>query len=163
MILGMLHVNRRKGESIACRHCDEVINPGDLHALIMLKFGKRGEKAWLVYRRVHLQCLAAWSLVTFMRKSEARAERKGGRPSGTGIALPDEERQNRKRLIRKRAALLRQLVKTDSEEECRLLYVRLKGIRSQIAETGVDLCENMARRSDVSVIRRKLADAQRKV
>lgn len=159
MLIGILHANHKRKENAICQQCKEPICVGDLHTLVVLRYGStqkkvakaRGQtrpRAGLLYRRVHLQCLAVWTLVRFMNRSEARAEHRGGRPAGSGIMLPSEDKLARKRLIRKRAALLRKLLATDDKEECRQLYAKAKAIREQIQGTGVDLCGRMARRKD---------------
>ncbi len=164
MILGILHINQKRGKEAYCRQCKGPIKSGDIHAVIVLRYGKaqkriaevRGKtgRAGLLYHRVHLQCLAAWALEAYMRKSDARRERRGGRPVNSGIQLPDEDKTIRRRLIRKRAALLRQILAANDKEEIRRLYDQAKVVREQIQRTGVDVCLEMARRDNTAINRR---------
>lgn len=171
MILGILHANQKRGKEAYCRQCRGPIKSGDIHAVIILRYGnaqkriaevrKKSGRAGLLYHRVHLQCFAAWVLETYMRKSEIRRERTGGRPAGSGIQLLDKDKLARKRLIRKRAELLRQIVASDSKEKVTRLYAKAKIVRGQIQETGVDICLEMARRNN-GAVNRKLSWAKEK-
>ncbi|KKK98106.1 hypothetical protein LCGC14_2646080 [marine sediment metagenome] len=171
MILGILHTSQKKGKEAYCRQCNGPIEVKDIHALIVLRYGKAqkivakirkggGNRTGLLYHRVHLQCLAAWALETYMRKSDARKERTGGRPTNSGLQLPDEVKLVRRRLVRKRAALLRRILATDDKEEIACLYTEAGAIRSKIQDTGIDVCLEMARR-DNGAINRKLDYARR--
>ncbi len=184
MFIGLLHANKKSKKDGECRQCKKPIKAGELHALVMTRFGKVqdlirglratqeskrrdkyeeptgrpiGKKEGLRYSRIHMTCLAMWMLGYYTRKSEWRKEhRKGGRPAGTGTLsrLTTEEKLARRRLVRRRAELLRRIVKEEDKEPLLSLVQKLKYVEEQM---GIPVAEKLARRHPETIkqLRRK--------
>ena len=173
MFIGLLHANKKSKKEGLCRQCKEPIKPGELHALVMTRFGKVqdlikglrrtqeakkrdkyeeptgrsvGMKEGLRYSRIHMRCLAMWMIGYYVRKSEWRKEhRKGGRPKGKGVLenLTEEEKLVRRRLVRKRAELLRKITKEEDKEPLLRLAGSLREVEQQM---NIPATEKLARR-----------------
>ncbi|KKM21545.1 hypothetical protein LCGC14_1634350 [marine sediment metagenome] len=174
MIIGIIHVNRKKGKPAPCKRCKEVICVGQVHAVVIVRYGKGQEavfkmrvaqgQAWtkksgLKYRRLHLKdCLAEWLGFTYLQRSEARRERKGGRPP-----LPEmspEEKLLRHRLVRRRAEIIRQIETTDDDARIRVLAVRLREIQGKMEIPVTPPNRNNLHRGMVlSIVQRKINKA----
>ncbi len=171
MIIGIIHVNRKKGKPSICKRCKEVIDVGQAHAVVIVRYGKGQEaifklraaqgQAWtrrsgLKYRRLHLKdCLAEWLGFTYLQRSEARRERKGGRPPLP--AMSPDEKLIRHRLVRKRAEILRQIIETDDNARIVVLADRLLGIQGQMeVPVTPPLKTNMHRNTMLSQAQRKI-------
>lgn len=146
MIIGILHINRKKGHPSKCRVCTENIEIREVHAVVITRYGKgqavvfklraaagqaMTKKSGLRYSRLHLKdCLALWLISTYSARTEARRERKGGRP-----LLPNmtsEEALARHRLVRKRAAIIREIGASDDDARIRVLADRLLEIKAEL-------------------------------
>ena len=170
MRLGRLDTMRKTGQASECRICKKPIEVGELHAVIMLRYGKfqeaafqalaamgqaRTKKAGLKYRRLHLNnCLAVWAIAAHTFRSE---NRKAGRPKGS-TQLPemsDEERLVRRRLVRRKAQVYREILAEEDDTKGRRLIERLKDLNEQLS---VDVLEGMTRRSqpEIRVLNQKL-------
>jgi hypothetical protein len=178
MILGIIHVNRKKGKSAQCKRCKGVINVGDVHAVVIVRYGNAQEavfkmkaaqgKAWskkagLKYRRLHLKdCLAEWLTFSYIQRTEARRERKGGRPP-----LPPmnpEEKLLRHRLVRRRAEIIRQIEVTDDDVRIRVLAGRLREVQDkmEIPVTPPNR-KNLHRSMVLSIVQRKINQATKEL
>lgn len=176
MFIGLLHANKKVGKPAKCKQCKEPIDVGELHALVMTRFGKVqesvknlratqestkrdqfeeptgrriGKREGLRYSRLHVACLAKWLIVYHLYKSEWRKEhRKGGRPEGTGTLhqLSDETRLLRRRLVRRRAELYRQVLATDNDTRLEQLTQMILTLAREIESTGVKVVDKMSRR-----------------
>src|SRR3990172_5853559 len=150
MLIGIIHINAKRKRDSKCRICKEDIKVGTVHAVIILRYGNRqksiqdyrksqGKKVkshtGLSYRRLHLSdCLAKWLIATNLARSLARRERKGGRPLGTGALakLEPVDSERRHKLLRKRAAIRRQIVSSDDPFRLQQLFERLKPIDAEL-------------------------------
>ncbi len=165
MRIGILDVNVKNRQPGQCWVCKQKIETGELHAVVILRYGKGQEavfklrvaqgQAWtkksgLKYRRLHLaDCLAKWLIVVHHYRTEKRRER-NGRPKGSGQLpqMSDEDRLIRRRLVRRRAATLRLIVNEDDDQRLVLLVARLKSLGKQME---VDVIEDMAHRDSENV------------
>ena len=146
MIIGILHINRKKGHPSRCRVCKEAIEVKKVHAVVITRYGKGQEavfklraatgqamtkKSGLRYSRLHLKdCLALWLISTYTARTDARQKRKGGRP-----LLPDmtsEEALTRHRLVRKRATIIREIGTSEDNARILVLADRLLGIKAKL-------------------------------
>ncbi|KKM76859.1 hypothetical protein LCGC14_1375900 [marine sediment metagenome] len=184
IFIGLLHANKKSKKDGKCRQCQKPIRAGELHALVMTRFGKVqdlirglrvtqeskkrdkyeeptgrpiGKKEGLRYSRIHMTCLAIWMIGYYTRKSEWRREhRKGGRPTGTGALsqLTVEEKLTRRRLVRRRAELLRKITKEEDKELLLKLARKLKDVEGQM---DIPVAEKLARRHPEAIkqLRRK--------
>lgn len=173
MFIGLLHANRKSKKDGECRQCRKPIRAGELHALVMTRFGKVqelikglraaqeykkrdryeeptgrpiGKKEGLRYSRIHMTCLAIWMIGYYTRKSEWRKEhRRGGRPKGTGVlaGLTTEEKLARRRLVRRRAELLRKITKEEDKEPLLKLVRKLRDVEGRM---DIPVAEKLARR-----------------
>lgn len=166
MLIGILHGNTKVGRPGTCHVCKHRIEVGDLHVVIIVRYGKLQEaafklavmqkrawtkKAGLKYRRLHLQgCLSEWITFVYRSRTEARQKRKG-RPKGTGQLpqMSDGWRKVRRRLVRRRAETLRQIMATEDGTRGRQLVERLKGLNEQL---GVAVIEEMSHRTQTEVV-----------
>jgi hypothetical protein len=171
VIIGIAHINRKKGQPGQCKVCKGTIGVGEVHAVIVVRYGKGQEaifklraaqgKAWtkksgLKYSRLHLKnCLSIWFIAVYSRRTEARRERKGGRPPLP--AMSPEESLLRRRLIRKRADIIRQIITTDDNARVTVLADRLLRIQSELK---VPLTPHHEKNRHRSMI---LSQAQRKI
>ena len=190
MFIGLLHANKKSKKSAPCRQCKKPIKAGELHAIVMTRFGKVqkfirglrasqeskkrdkfeeptgrtvGKKEGLRYSRIHMTCLAMWLIGYHTHKSEWRKEhRKGGRPGGTGALaeLAEEEKLARRRLVRRRAELIRRIATEEDEEHLLKLYTECKDVEKQI---DIPVLHKMARRSPevIKQVQRKEAAIKR--
>ncbi len=178
MILGIIHVNRKKGKPAQCKRCKETINAGEVHAVVIVRYGKFQEavfkmkaaqgqawtkKAGLKYRRLHLKdCLTEWLKFTYLQRTEARRERKGGRPP-----LPEmspEEKLLRHRLVRRRAEIIRQIEATDDNVRINLLADRLREVQGKMEiPVTPPHKKNMHRSMVLSIVQRKINKAEEAV
>ena len=160
MLIGLIHTNIRRGRAATCRSCKQPIEPGDLHAMVVTRWGKAQvaarnlsmasgrivtKKTGLKYRRLHLsKCLLDWLVITQTHKREYRREHQG-RPQGTSQlpAMTSEERATRRRLVRRRAEVFRQILASEDELRLRTLVGRFVGLEKQLA---IPVMEGMARR-----------------
>ena len=165
MRIGILDVNIKNRKPGTCWVCKQGIETGELHAVVILRYGKGQQavlklrvaqgQAWtkksgLKYRRLHLKdCLAKWLIVVHHFRTEARRERKG-RPKGSGQLpqMSDEDKLTRRRLVRRRAATLRLIMKEEDGPRLILLVARLKSLGKQME---VDVIEDMAHRDSENV------------
>ena len=178
MIIGIIHVNRKKGRPAQCKRCKEIITVGQAHAVVIVRYGKGQEavfkmraaqgQAWtkksgLKYRRLHLKdCLAEWLGFTYIQRSEARRERKGGRPP-----LPEmspEEKLVRHRLVRRRAEIIRQIEATDDDVRIRALADRLREVQGEMTiPVTPPNKKNMHRSMVLSIVQRKINKATKEL
>ncbi len=158
-----LDATRKTGKAGKCWMCKKPIKVGELHAVMMLRYGKYQEsafkalaalgramtkKAGLKYRRLHLKdCLATWTIATYTFRSEAR---RAGRPKGSGQLpqMADEDKLARRRLVRRRAEVLRQIIGTEDDTRGRQLVDRLASINDSI---GAEVIEGMSHRSQPEI------------
>ncbi|KKM68908.1 hypothetical protein LCGC14_1456180 [marine sediment metagenome] len=175
MIIGIIHVNRKKGRPGQCKRCKETIGVGKAHVVVIVRYGKAQEanfkmkaaqgqawtkKAGLKYRRLHLKdCLSEWLSFTYLQRTEARREHKGGRPP-----LPDmspEEKLTRHRLVRRRAEIIRQIDATDDNIRIVVLADRLLEIQNQMeVPVTPPLKKNMHRKMILSKVQGKINTAK---
>lgn len=187
MFIGLLHVNKKITETALCQHCKELIKVGELHALVMTRFGKVqeavqklrraslkrdkfeeptgkrrvGKREGLRYSRLHMACLGKWMIVYHLHKSEWRKEhRRGGRPDGTGALhqLSNEVKLHRRRLVRRRAELYRQILITEDPIKLEQSAKKLIALKVEIEATGVGIVKLMNRRDEqrTKIIHEKL-------
>lgn len=139
MLIGIAHINRKRKNPGTCQVCRERIAVGEVHTVIITRYGKgqqavfrlraaqgkaRTKKSGLQYSRLHLDdCTSIWFLGTYDKRSEARAKRKGGRPPLPNMS--PEEMLVRRRLVRKRADYIRQILATDDNARINVLAERL--------------------------------------
>ncbi len=175
MIIGIIHINRKKGRPSQCRICKEAISTGEVHAVVIMRYGKGQEavfklratqgramtkRSGLKYRRLHLKdCLAMWLVTVYHYRSEARRERKGGRPPLP--AMDSEERLTRRRLVRRRAEVLRQIDATDDNTRIAKLAHRLEEIQDKLEIPVTPPHEgNLHRRMILSRVDKKITAAK---
>ena len=171
MIIGIIHVNMKKGKPSPCRVCKVSISAGELHAVVIVRYGKAQEasfklkaaqgQAWtkragLKYRRLHLKdCLAMWLAVVYHYRSKARRENKGGRPP-----LPEmsaEDKLARHRLVRKRADIIRQLDTTEDSGRIIVLADRLTELQEELkVPVTPPHKKNMNRQMVLSKVQKKI-------
>ncbi|KKK69567.1 hypothetical protein LCGC14_2932730 [marine sediment metagenome] len=162
MRIGILDANRKTSRPGECWGCKNRIEVKELHAVVILRYGKvqqslfklaaaqgraRSKKAGFKYRRLHLKdCLGTWLVAIYTYRSEARSQRKG-RPQGSSQLpqMSDEDRLVRKRLVRRKAATLRLILKEEDDQRLAVLVGRMKSLDRQM---DIDVIENMARRSE---------------
>ena len=162
MRIGILDANRKTGRPGECWVCKQRIEVKELHAVVILRYGKvqqsifklraaqgqaKSKKAGFKYRRLHLKdCLATWLIAIHHYRTEARSQRKG-RPQGSSQLpqMSDEDRLARRRLVRRKAATLRLILKEEDDQRLVVLVGRLGSLESQME---VDVIEDMARRSE---------------
>ena len=167
MLIGLIHVNARQGKATACRVCKLPIEPGDLHAMVVTRWGKAQaaahrlaaasgkvttKKTGLKYRRLHIgECLCSWLVTVRVAKAEYRRERKG-RPIGSGQLppMPTDDRAARRKLVRRRAEALRQIDATEEPSRLEVLVKRFADIEKQLA---VPVSGEMARRDQRTISR----------
>lgn len=160
MRIGILDVNVKRGKTGQCWVCKKPIEVKELHAVVVLRYGKvqqqafklaaaqgraRSKKAGFKYRRLHLKdCLGTWLVAIHHYRTEARSQRRG-RPAGSGQLpqMSDEDKLVRYRLVRRRAATLRLILKEEDDQKLAVLVSRLKSLASQM---DIDIVEDMARR-----------------
>ena len=172
MRIGILDINIKNKQPGQCWVCKQRIETGELHAVVILRYGKGQQavfklrvaqgQAWtkksgLKYRRLHLvDCLAKWLIVVHHFRTEARRER-NGRPKGSGQLpqMSDEEKLVRRKLVRRRAATLRLIIKEEDDQRLIKLTDRLKSLNNQME---VDVIDDMAHRGskDVRIINAKI-------
>lgn len=178
MIIGIAHINRKTKNPGTCKVCKGPIAVGEIHAVIVTRYGKgqeaifklraaqgkaRTKKSGFKYSRLHLKdCLAVWFIATYSKRREARAERKGGRPP-----LPDmspEERLIRRRLVRKQADVIRQIMATEDNARIRVLADRLGTVHEEL-KTPVTPPnkKNMHRKMILGQVQRKIHRAKEAV
>ncbi len=174
MIIGIIHVNRKKGKPSPCKRCKETIATGEVHAVVIVRYGKAQEamfkmkaaqgQAWtrkvgLKYRRLHLKnCLAEWLAFTYLQRTESRRERKGGRPPLPNMS--PEEKLVRHRLVRRRAEIIRQIDTTDDTTRITILADRLLEIQGQMeVPVTPPLKNNMQRNMVLSKVQKKINTA----
>lgn len=177
MIIGIVHINRKKGKPGKCKICEKAIDVGEVHAVVIVRYGKGQEaifklraaqgKAWtrksgLKYSRLHLKdCLAVWLIATYSKRTEARRKRKGGRPP-----LPEmssEENLLRRRLVRKRAEIIRQILATSDDDIIRIIVLadRLLEIKADLKVPVTSPHEKNRHRSLIlSQVQRKINRAK---
>ncbi len=165
MRIGILDVNIKRGKPGQCWVCKEPIVVKELHAVVVLRYGKfqqqafklaaaqgraKSRKAGFKYRRLHLKdCLAVWLVAIHHYRTEARSQRKG-RPAGSGQLpqMSNEDKLIRYRLVRRRAETLRLLIATEDDHRIVVLYRRLKSLNNQLE---IDVVEDMARRDQTNI------------
>ncbi|KKL47586.1 hypothetical protein LCGC14_2334050 [marine sediment metagenome] len=146
MIIGILHINRKKGHSSNCRICKKAIEVREVHAVVITRYGKgqaavfklraaagqaMTKKSGLRYSRLHLKdCLALWLISTYTARTMTRRERKGGRPPLPDMT--DEDTLTRRRLVRKRAAIIREIVTSEDDARVLVLADRLLEIKAEL-------------------------------
>jgi len=175
VIIGIIHVNRKKGRPSQCRICKEDISAGEVHAVVIMRYGKGQEavfklratqgkamtkKSGLKYRRLHLKdCLAMWLVTVYHYRSEARRERKGGRPPLPIMDL--EEKSIRHKLVRRRAEVLRQINAADDNTRIVKLAHRLEEIQDKLEIPVTPPHErNLHRRMILGKVDRKITVAK---
>jgi len=178
VILGIMHVNRKKGRPGQCKRCKETIDVGEVHAVIIVRYGKAQEamfkmkaaqgqawtkKAGLKYRRLHLKdCLAEWLAFVYLQRTEARREHKGGRPPLP--SMNPEEKLIRHRLVRKRAEIIRQIDATNNSARIAVLAGRLLQLQGQLkVPVTPPLKKNMYRNIMLSKVQGKINKAEEAV
>lgn len=178
MILGIIHVNRKKGKPAQCKRCKEIIDTGEVHAVVIVRYGKAQEavfkmkatqgrawskKAGLKYRRLHLKdCLSEWLTFSYLQRTEARRERKGGRPPLPSMS--PEEKLLRHRLVRRRAEIIRQIEVTDDDVRIRVLADRLREVQGkmEIPVTPPNR-KNLHRGMVLSIVQKKINRATKEL
>jgi len=166
MRIGILDVNIKRGKPGQCWVCKKPIELKELHAVVVLRYGKfqqqafklaaaqgraKSKRAGFKYRRLHLKdCLAVWLIAIHHYRTEARSQRQG-RPKGSGqlTQMSDEERLVRYRLVRRRAATLRLIMKEEDDARGRQLILRLRDLNKQLGENEV--IEVMSHRSSTEI------------
>ena len=136
-----------KAKSGPCGHCEQDIPEATLHATLHQTFGKSKAgktkyKGW----HLHLVCLPKWLIGDHIRYML----RKKGTPGRTVGSLPNltpENGQRRKWLVRTRARLIREVIRSDDKEHTRTLHTRLLGIKQELMQVGGDVNNNLVRRA----------------
>lgn len=164
MRIGRLDAMKKTGKAGQCWVCKKPIEIGKLHAVMMLRYGKfqevafklaaaqgraRTKKTGLKYRRLHLDgCLGTWLIATYTFRSEAR---QAGRPKGSGQLpeMTDSEKLARRRLVRRRAEVLRQIMATEDNTKGTQLVGRLKSLNEQLG--SMEVIEEMSHRTQTEL------------
>ena len=156
MLLGILHANYKSKRPGTCRSCRGSIGLETLHVVVVTRYGKfqqeafvqavrrgdaRSKKAGLKYSRVHLECLPSLIIAIHLFRSIARKERKGGRPERLP-EMSDEDKITRRLLVRRRADTIRKLEGTDDDNRIRTLALRLQEIDSKLEVRVLPNCKS---------------------
>lgn len=95
-----------------CDSCEKEIPEGLIYATAAIYFGtsKAGKERYKTLKLHMIDCLAMWMVKDYLRHKERVKDRRGGRPSGTGLDLAPEIKLERKRLMWRRAYMIRQFL-----------------------------------------------------
>jgi len=192
MIIGLLHLSKKSHRAGRCALCKGTIDVGDLHNIVYTVYGKAqqrirevrqlseagkrgqyeeptgrviGRREGLQYVRLHVVCLTNWQLAYGVQVSEwRRTHRKGGRPKGTGMLaeLSEDEKLVRRRLVRRRADLLRRILNETERRKLASLYRILLDVDGKLGGEK-SMVVGMIRRSreSLKVLNMKLTEAAR--
>jgi len=106
-----------------CYHCEKEIPEGLIYATVTIFFGlsKAGKGRYKTFKLHMVDCLAIWMVKDYSDHKERVKDRRGGRPPGTGLGLAPELKLERKRLLWRRAYMIRQFLAEHNTEKARLL------------------------------------------
>lgn len=95
-----------------CDLCEKEIPEGLVYATVAIFFGtsKKGKGKYRTLKLHMTDCLALWMIKDYSDHKERVRDKRGGRPAGTGLNLAPEVKLERKRLIWRRAYMLRQFL-----------------------------------------------------
>ena len=135
-----------KAKTGPCDQCPDEIPQSSRYVTVIQTFGKsKAGKTKFKASKVHFECLGKWLIWEDLRYN-TRVKRKGGRPEGTGLQLPEDDKKERRHLTRTRARLMRLLLETDDTERIRMLVGRIETLQAQIKALGGPLNENLMHR-----------------
>lgn len=161
----------KKAKVGPCGNCLSEIPKGKLHAAVMQSFGKsqRGTNKWKG-SHVHCFCLPAFLISDYTQYMERERKPKGRQTGSSLFDMPEEQRMERKHLIRTRARLLRLVLATECKEQWphedfiryteRIdhLRERIIGVQTKLTECGGPPRRSMMRRGEAArlVLERRL-------
>lgn len=106
-----------------CDLCEKEITEDLVYATVSIYFGlsKAGKGRYRTLKLHLTNCLAVWMIKDYSNHKERVKDRRGGRPPGTGLGLAPELKLERKRLLWRRAYMIRQFLAEHNTEKARLL------------------------------------------
>lgn len=128
------------------------IEKGTLHAHLLMWLGKADtpQHGKMFYRRAHMDCLPKLLIIIYMAKRRYRQEhpKQKGRPRGVGAlsVLHPEDRERRRKLIRRRAALIRRIQAESDPSRLETMVADLEALSREV-EAIQPLHDSLVRRS----------------
>lgn len=133
MIIGSLEITHKRKE-LPCTKCREVIQKGTLAFTVRWFDSSTGKVKW--FKNLHILCLADWAVYRYGVHQELHKDgHRQGRPiGGPLLALDEDTRRQRTRLIDRRNYALKKLLQTpfEDDDERRRLSLQAKELRDQI-------------------------------
>lgn len=146
-------LTKKRDEGLCCV-CEAVVPEGEVHATAVRTFGRSNAgKVKYQTEHLHVACVPALLIADHVRYA-TRTKRVGRRAA----SIPEEFLVERRRLIRTRARILRQVIRMDDPEEIACARERIVRINIGLTERGGMPRERMMRRSkeDRAILEAKL-------
>jgi hypothetical protein len=119
---------------------DRKVLPGE-KVFILTKQGMIGTRTTIFYKQYHETCFVAWAMWTFNKTPLSKDGRIGMKD------LPSKDKQERQRLVRNKAQLLRDL-RTTSGDKLLKLTDRIHELDKKIGKTGYPVLQYRGRKSE---------------
>ena len=138
-----------------CDHCKEPLKLGEFHTTVTIRARAKSGKHWFANWHLHMRCLSIWLLVQLMARQDRR--KAAGRPRGSGMGLPPEDKKKRLALCKRRMRILQE-VSACAPKDKRLgeWFVRFEEVNGMIYNLGGAATINHRTTLDVTATMRKL-------
>ncbi|KKN17585.1 hypothetical protein LCGC14_0964510 [marine sediment metagenome] len=157
MKFGSIQVMKKRNEG-ECdfEECDDLLEAGVPYVTITIKAtAKKSGKHWYHNWRLHIKCLGMWLLTQLVSRQDRR--KKAGRPKGTGLQIPPEDKKRRLALCKKRVRILKQVEAcTPKSSELEELYNRFAVTVKQLDAVGGPASINHRTTLDIGATLKKL-------
>ena len=154
MKFGSIQVTKKRAKG-DCDHCEEPLEIGSYYVTVTIKARAKSGKHWYHNWHLHVKCLDIWLLAQLIARQDRR--KKAGRPKGTGLQIPPEDKKRRLALCKKRVRILKQVEAcTPKSSELEELYNRFAVTVKQLDAVGGPASINHRTTLDIGATLKKL-------
>ena len=139
-----------------CDHCKEPLELGVYHITVSIRAkARKSGKHWFVNWHLHMRCIAVWLMAQLVARQDRR--KAAGRPIGSGLKLPPEDKRRRLALCKRRMRIFQE-VSACIPKDGRLkdLFLRFKEVDQAINDIGGPAKVNSRTILDIPTIEKKL-------